>query len=119
MNLPQFMFLNIILKFVTNNHFFLQVVLAVLVVAAQSGIIAPGYAGLPLGYAGAPLGYAGAPLAYAGAPLAYAGVPVAAPIAVAPAPAAYALPPVREIAEAPIVQTAVEPVEQHGYSVRY
>lgn len=86
-------------------------------VAAQSAIIAPaGYAGLPLGYAGAPLAYAGAPLA---APIAYAGATIAAPIAVAPAPAAYALPPVREIAEAPIVQTAVEPVEQHGYSVRY
>lgn len=89
------------------------VVLAVLVVAAQSAILPGlGYAGL----AGAPLAYAGAPLAYAGAPLGYAAAPVAI---AAPAPAAYALPPVREIAEAPIVETLVEPVEQHGYSVRY
>ncbi|TRY70185.1 hypothetical protein TCAL_17272 [Tigriopus californicus] len=45
--------------------------------------------------------------------LTYGAAPVAA------APQAYALPPVKNIQEAPIVEQVVEPVEQHGYSVRY
>jgi hypothetical protein len=99
---------------------FKLVVLAVVLAAANAGIVpAPlGYAGL--GYAGLPLGYAGAalPLAYAGAPLAAPIAPLAAaPLAIAPQ--AYALPPVREVAEPSIVEQAVEKVEQHGYSIRY
>jgi len=101
------------------------VVLAVLAVATQASLVPLGatpYAyQVSQGYPAGALAYAGAPLAYAGAPLGYAAAHIAAPaVAVAaPAPAAYALPPVREIAEAPIVETAVEPVEQHGYSIRY
>jgi hypothetical protein len=94
---------------------FKLVVLAVVLAAANAGIVPA-----PLGYAG--LGYAGLPLGYAGAalPLAYAGAPLAAPIApIAIAPQAYALPPVREVAEPSIVEQAVEKVEQHGYSIRY
>merc|ERR1712106_810558 len=84
-------------------------------------------------------GYAGhagfaAPYPYAAhgiAPAAYAGLahaaPIAplAPVAVAhaglglPEARAYALPPVRQVAEAPIVEQIVEPVEQWGYKVAY
>merc|ERR1712029_178822 len=89
-------------------------VLAAVLAVANSAVV---YSGLP--HAGA---YAGAlPYAHAGyyggihAPVAYA-----APAAI-PAPVAvnYALPPAREVQEAPIVEQTVEPVEQHGYSIRY
>jgi hypothetical protein len=95
-------------------------------------------AGLPYGHAYQ--GFAGAyahaaPVAYAhaAAPVAYAHAAVA-PVAVAPAPyrgvpvahslglpeaATYALPPTRQVAEAPIVEQVVEPVEQWGYKVAY
>ena len=36
-----------------------------------------------------------------------------------PEAATYALPPVRQVAEAPIVEQIVEPVEQWGYKVAY
>merc|ERR1712183_422878 len=88
-----------------------------------------------LAYGGAYTGFA-APYPYAAhgiAPAAYAAAaPVAAaPVAVAPAASAapvglglpeaatYALPPVRQVAEAPIVEQIVEPVEQWGYKVAY
>jgi hypothetical protein len=89
------------------------VVLAVVLATAQAGLLAAPYAGLPL--AAAPLGYAGLPLA---APLGYAGLPLAA-APLAHHAHAYALPAVREVQEAPIIQQAVEPVEQHGYKIRY
>ena len=103
--------------------FILQFVLAAVLAAANANVV---YSGLPgvgaINYAHA--GYYGAPIAHA-APLAYA-APAAAPVAYAapaaiPAPVAtnYALPPAREIQEAPIVEQYVEPVEQHGYSIRY
>lgn len=72
-----------------------------------------GYAG-PVAHAGLPYPYAAAGLPYAGG-LPYA----AAPAAYAPVPVNYALPPVREVAEAPLVSQTVEKVEQHGYSIRY
>jgi len=91
------------------------------------------YGGAYTGFA-APYPYAAhgiAPAAYAAAaPVAVAhAAPVAvahaAPVAVAhaglglPEAATYALPPVRQVAEAPIVETIVEPVEQWGYKVAY
>merc|ERR1712055_970099 len=102
-----------------------------------------GYAGFAAPYPYAAHGIAAAPLAAApvaappaAAPLAAA--PVAAPLAAAPvayahaAPvavahaglglpeaSAYVLPPVRSVAEAPIVEHIVEPVEQWGYKVAY
>lgn len=124
----------------------LQIALAASCAAAQAGIIAspspyglagaglqgyalpavaaPGYAPLPTTQYAAGYAYGAAPLAYGAAPVAYGAAPIAhAPIAhasIAPVAAqAYALPPVRNIEEAPIVEQLVEPVEQHGYSVRY
>lgn len=114
-----------------------QVVLAVVFASAQAGIIAP-YAGLagiaaPYGLAAAPaLGYANA-YGYANvaaniAPVAYNTAPIAAPIAapvapiaapVAPIAAQYALPAPRVVEEPAIVEQAVTPVEQHGYSIAY
>ena len=64
--------------------------------------------GLGLGYAG--LGFA-AP-ALAAAPIAASAIP--APIA-----ASYVVPPARVIAEAPIIEQIVEPVEQWGYKIKY
>jgi len=79
----------------------LQVILACVIAATTSAIIPGGY-----GYAvAAPV--AVAPFAYASAGL---GLPEAR---------TYALPPVRQVAEAPIVETVVEPVEQWGYKVAY
>ncbi|XP_046403541.1 uncharacterized protein LOC124169101 [Ischnura elegans] len=59
---------------------------------------------------------------YAHAPLAYAAAPIAAPVAYS-APIAYSAP---AVIPAPItyqtgykVETEVEPVEQHGYSIKY
>merc|ERR1719173_294072 len=77
------------------------------------------YAALPA--AGYAAGYA--PYAAGYAPINYAAA-VHAPVApavvhAAPAASAYALPPVRTRAEAPIVETVVEPVEQWGYKVAY
>ena len=46
-------------------------------------------------------------------------VAAAAPVVAAPVATNYALPPTRVTEEAPIVEQVVEPVEQHGYSVRY
>merc|ERR1712025_974599 len=92
-----------------------------------------GLAGVPAGYAAAPVAaYAAAPVAAAPAapavPAAYATGPahVAHPVPAAAAPipspglglpeaATYALPPVRQVAKAPIVENFVEPVEQCGY----
>ena len=94
------------LKFLKNLCFIqfkLQFVLAAVLAVANSAVV---YSGLP--HAGA---YAGAlPYAHAG----YYGAPLHAPVAVN-----YALPPAREVQEAPIVEQTVEPVEQHGYSIRY
>merc|ERR1719431_1335719 len=79
-----------------------------------------GYAGFAAPYPYAAHGIAAAPLA--AAPVAYAH---AAPVAVAhaglglPEASAYVLPPVRSVAEAPIVEHIVEPVEQWGYKVAY
>ena len=53
------------------------------------------------------------------------GYAAAAPVAIPspglglPEAATYALPPVRQVAEAPIVEQIVEPVEQWGYKVAY
>merc|ERR1712123_500778 len=101
------------------------VVLACAIASAAAQLPYAGYAG-HAGFA-APYPYAAhgiAPAAYAHAdpvaPLAYA-----APVAVAhaglglPEARAYALPPVRQVAEAPIVEQIVEPVEQWGYKVAY
>merc|ERR1719234_1316024 len=61
--------------------------------------------------------YAGyAPHAVVPAP--YVGTPVAHGLGL-PEAATYLAPPVRTIAEAPIVEQAVEPVEQWGYKVAY
>merc|ERR1712215_620168 len=92
-----------------------------------------GFAGAyPAAY-GAPLSYAGhgvAPVAAAVAPAAVAapvaaaipaitsGVPVAHGLGL-PEASTYALPPVRAVAEAPIVEHEIEPVEQWGYKVAY
>ena len=141
----------------------MQVVLAVAVAAAAAeadpqvayanglayGHAYAGFAGYPTAYAGyAAPAYAAAPVAHA----AYAAAPVAAVASVAhavPAPyvgtpvahglglpeaATYVAPPVRTVAEAPIVEQVassncllfltshlqvVEPVEQWGYKVAY
>jgi len=90
---------------------------------AYAALPAAGYAA---GYAPYTAGYA--PINYAAAvhapvvPAVHAAVaPAVAPAVVhaAPAASAYALPPVRTRAEAPIVETVVEPVEQWGYKVAY
>jgi len=105
------------------------VVLACAVASAAAQLPYAGYAG-HAGFA-APYPYAAhgiAPAAYAGlahaapiAPLAYAPAPVAVAHAGLglPEARAYALPPVRQVAEAPIVEQIVEPVEQWGYKVAY
>ena len=85
--------------FFKSLFFLFQVILAC-VIAATAGAPAAQLALAP--YAGAI-----APVAYATAGL---GLPEAR---------AYALPPVRQVAEAPIVETIVEPVEQWGYKVAY
>jgi len=56
---------------------------------------------------------------FAHAAYAHAPVAVAAPVAPVAHAHAYALPPVQRIAEAPIVEQIVEPVEQWGYKVAY
>jgi len=66
---------------------------------------------------------AGSVLPYAGyaqpvVPAAYVGAPVAHGLGL-PEAATYVAPPVRTVAEAPIVEQAVEPVEQWGYKVAY
>lgn len=61
--------------------------------------------------------YAAAP-AYAAVP-AYAAAPAYAYAAAHHVATNYALPPVQTIAEAPIVEQVVEPVEQWGYKVAY
>jgi len=76
-----------------------KLVILACVLAAATGAI------IPAGYAVAPVGVA--PVAYASAGL---GLPEAR---------AYALPPIRQVAEAPIVEQIVEPVEQWGYKVAY
>merc|ERR1712020_379243 len=86
-----------------------------------AGIAGLGYGGYAGGYAG--LGYAG--LGYAGlahhavaAPVVAAAPAVAAPvIAAAPIARNYAVPAPRVIAEEPIVEKIVEPVEQWGYKI--
>merc|ERR1712072_787799 len=106
------------------------VVLAVAVadpqVAYANGL---GYGHAYAGFAGAyPTAYAGyAAPAYAAAPVApvahavpapYVGTPVAHGLGL-PEAATYVAPPVRAVAEAPIVEHVVEPVEQWGYKVAY
>merc|ERR1712180_316476 len=97
----------------TLSTMFRFVVLALAVASAEatpSELLAAH--GLAYGHAYA--GFAGAyPAAY-GAPLAYAAHGLGLPEA-----STYALPPVRTVAEAPIVEHAVEPVEQWGYKVAY
>ena len=63
----------------------------------------------PLSYAG--YGYGAAPLAYSAAPLAYS---AAAPIAYS---GAAAFPSYETVSHS--VSVAAEPVEQHGYTVKY
>merc|ERR1711970_1453098 len=114
------------------------VVLAVAVAAEADPQVA--YAN-GLGYGHAYAGFAGYPTAYGGyAAPAYAGYAAAAPVAAVAAPVAapavtygtpvahglglpeaatYVAPPVRTVAEAPIVEQVVEPVEQWGYKVAY
>merc|ERR1712055_828090 len=100
------------------------VVLAAAVAAAQGQqVLLPGgyaglHAGLPLGYNGLAPGFAaGLPLA---APAAYAQAPVVAPAHIIPAaPKTYAVPPARIVQEPAIVETISEPVEQHGYKIKY
>merc|ERR1712058_30697 len=84
-----------------NNIMYKLVILACVLAAATGAVIPAGV----VGYAAAPVGVA--PVAYANAGL---GLPEAA---------TYALPPVRQVAEAPIVEQVVEPVEQWGYKVAY
>lgn len=108
----------------------LLVLAAVLSVAVASGIGGYG-AGIGLAGHGAGIGLAGhgvgIGLAGHGAGIGLAGHGVgiglagyAAGPAIVAAPAAkYALPPARSVAHAPIVKTHLEPVEQHGYVVKY
>ena len=105
-----------------------QVVLALASAAAQAQVLLNG--ALPYPYAA---GYAAAP-AVAAAPVALPANTVSGPAHVAyahniPAPVSHSLglpeaaafvpPPARSIAEAPIVEQIVEPVEQWGYKVAY
>ena len=100
-----------------------QFVLAAVLAVANSAVVysgLPGVGAINYAHAGAypyhHAGYYGAPLHYAAPAAVAAPAPVAIP---APAPVQYALPPAREIQEAPVVSQTVEPVEQHGYSIRY
>merc|ERR1712212_53618 len=82
------------------NNIMYKLVILACVAAAASGAVIPA-----VGY-----GYAAA----APAPVA-----IASPGLGLPEAATYALPPVRQVAEAPIVEQIVEPVEQWGYKVAY
>lgn len=111
----------------------LFVVAAILAVAAGEGFYPAGYAGLgglyPAGLGGLYGGYAGGYAGLHGLPYAapayapYAAAPLAAaapaPVVAAPVPARYAVPAARVIAEEPIVEQIVEPVEQWGYKIKY
>merc|ERR1711981_873237 len=104
-----------------------SVILAIASAYAQAQVLLNG--AVPYPYAAAGVAPYAAPVAaplpadYAvsvGAPVA----PVAAPPAVAhslglPEARAFVAPPVRAVAQAPIVDTVVEPVEQWGYKVAY
>ena len=95
-----------------------QVVLALASAAAQAQVLLNG--ALPYPYAA---GYAAAPAVAAApvAPVAYAhNVPAAVSHSLGlPEAATYGVPAARQIQEAPIVETIVEPVEQWGYKVAY
>merc|ERR1712113_462334 len=99
------------------------VVLACAVASAAAADPQVAYAN-GLAYGGAYTGFA-APYPYAAHGIAPAAYAAAAPVAAAPVglglpeAATYALPPVRQVAEAPIVEQIVEPVEQWGYKVAY
>merc|ERR1711887_488417 len=72
-----------------------------------------------LAYGGAYTGFA-APYPYAAHGIAPAAYAATAPVGLGlPEAATYALPPVRQVAEAPIVEQIVEPVEQWGCKVAY
>merc|ERR1712106_468122 len=115
--------------------------------AGYPGAFAAGYAAAPAAYAAAPAAPA-IPAAYAASlpapaqialpqpavalPRDYATGPASVyhpvPAAAAPIPdaglglpeaATYGLPPVRQVAKAPIVENFIEPVEQWGYKVAY
>ena len=99
-----------------------QVVLALASAAAQDQVLLNG--ALPYPYAA---GYAAAPVALPAntvsgpAHVAYAHnipAPVSHSLGL-PEAAAFVPPPARSIAEAPIVEQVVEPVEQWGYKVAY
>ena len=103
-----------------------QVVIALASAAAQAQVLlngalpypyAAGVAAAPAAYAAAPV----APVAAAPAHVAYAhNVPAAVSHSLGlPEAATYVAPPVRQVAEAPIVEQVVEPVEQWGYKVAY
>merc|ERR1711863_78783 len=98
----------------TSSTMYKLIVLATLLAAcsAQVTINAPGFAGVAAGIAHPYAHHAYA----AGIPYAHLhAAPVVAPVA----PVQYAVPPPREIQLAPAVAQTVEPVEQHGYSIRY
>ena len=95
----------------------MQVVLALASAAAQAQVLLNG--ALPYPYAaGTPLGPA---VASGPAAVQYAhNVPAAVSHSLGlPEAATYAVPAVRQVQEAPIVEVAVEPVEQWGYKVAY
>ena len=103
-------------------HHPLQVVLALASAAAQAQVLLNG--ALPYPYAAAGVA-AGTPLgpAVASGPAAvqYAhNVPAAVSHSLGlPEAATYAVPAPRQVQEAPIVEVAVEPVEQWGYKIAY
>ena len=99
----------------------MQVVLALASAAAQAQVLLNGALPYPYaaGYAaGTPLGPA---VASGPAAVQYAhNVPAAVSHSLGlPEAATYAVPAVRQVQEAPIVEVAVEPVEQWGYKVAY
>ena len=107
---------------VTHSKLTLQVVLALASAAAQAQVLLNGALPYPYAAAGvaAPAAVA-APVAAAPAHVAYAhNVPAAVSHSLGlPEAATYVAPPVRQVAEAPIVEQVVEPVEQWGYKVAY
>jgi len=100
-----------------------SVVLALASAAAQAQVLLNGALPYPYAAAGvaAPAAYAAAPVAAAPAHVAYAhNVPAAVSHSLGlPEAATYVAPPPRQVAEAPIVEQVVEPVEQWGYKVAY
>merc|ERR1719342_745777 len=86
--------------------------------AYAASLPAPAQIPIPQPAVALPADYATGP-AHVAHPVPAAAAPIPSPGLGLPEAATYALPPVRQVAKAPIVENFVEPVEQWGYKVAY